>query len=171
MRLASYEKFFAQLIWWFTIYRWQNCFLYFSKQKALAQIQQSLLPSAKGLSFTFMLSQFTYFPPSMKQTLVLTLCINAYILSYMHHSYYFVLTIIHVINMLKLKAIAETFILLCVAFKLPRIYCLMSFPMQAFLILVLKVLFMKSFGIMIHLFNSLSLSLPRITSFITKYYK
>ena len=35
---------------------------------------ESLLPSVKGLSFTFTLSQFTYFFLFQKQTLVSTLC-------------------------------------------------------------------------------------------------
>ena len=110
-----------------------------------------MLPSAKGSFFYFMLSQFTYFFLSYKQTLVSTMCIDSYILAYLHSSYYFVLTIIHEIYMLKLKANAETYIFLCVASKLSTKNLLLYelTPMQVLLMLVLKVLFMKSLCYMI----------------------
>ena len=109
----------------------------------------------EGPFFYFMLSQFTYFFLSQKQTLVSTVCIDSYILAYLHSSYYFVLTIIHEIYMLKLKATAETYIFLCVASK-PSIKNLLLYEltlMQDLLMLVLKVLFMKSLCYMIQLFS------------------
>ena len=84
-----------------------------------------------------------------------TVCIDSYILAYLHSSYYFVLTIIHEIYMLKLKATAETYIFLCVASK-PSIKNLLLYEltlMQVLLMLVLKVLFMKSLCYMIQLFS------------------
>ena len=57
--------------------------------------------------------------------------------------------------MLKLKATAETYIFLCVASKLSTKNLLLYelTPMQVLLMLVLKVLFMKSLCYMIQLFN------------------
>ena len=89
-----------------------------------------------------------------KQTLVWTVhwflhtCI-------LHLLYYFMLTIIHEIYMLKLKATAETYIFLCVVSKLSTKNLLLYelTLMQDLLMLVLKVLFMKSLCYMIHLFT------------------
>ena len=50
------------------------CSLYVFKTLKSSTHDLSLLPSAKGLSFTFMLSQFSYFFLSQKQTLVSPLC-------------------------------------------------------------------------------------------------
>ena len=83
------------------------------------------------------------------------MCIDSYILAYLHSSYYFVLTIIHEIYMLKLKETAETYIFLCVASKLSTKNLLLYelTLMQDLLMLVLKVLFMKSLCYMIQLFS------------------
>ena len=113
-----------------------------------------MLPSAKGHSFTLC---WVSLPTSfhLRSKHLCQLCIDSYILAYLHSSYYFVLTIIHEIYMLKLKATAETYIFLCVVSK-PSIKNLLLYEltfMQDLLMLVLKVLFMKSLCYMIQLFS------------------
>ena len=96
------------------------------------------------------------------------LCIDSYILAYLHSSYYSVLTIIHEICMLKVESNCwNLYLPLCCfdAFTLNLLLYELTL-MQDFLMLVLKVLFMKSFAIC-YLFVSNYRSLPWVTSFIS----
>ena len=70
--------------------------------------------------------------------------------------------------MLKLKATAETYIFLCVVSKLSTKNLLLYelTPMKVLLMLVLKVLFMKSLCYMIHLFTHV-IYIVLIAAFIT----
>ena len=62
-----------------------------------------MLPSAKGLSFTLC---WVSLPTSfhLRSKHLCQLCIDSYILAYLHSSYYFMLTIIHEICMLKVES-------------------------------------------------------------------
>ena len=73
-----------------------------------------MLPSAKGLSFTFMLSQFTYFSPSQETNT----CVNgALIPTYLHIALIILLYVdnIHEIYMLQVESNRWNLIFLCVA--------------------------------------------------------
>ena len=77
-------------------------------------------------------------------------CVHWFLHVYLLHLlYYFVLTIIHEINMLKLKATAGTYIFLCVASKLSTMNLLLYelTPMQDLLMPVLKYYSWKVFAI------------------------
>ena len=113
-----------------------------------------MLPSAKGHSFTLCWVSLPIL--SILEANTCVNCVHWFLHVYLLHLLYcFMLTIIHEIYMLKLKAIAETYIFLCVASKLSTKNLLLYelTLMQVLLMLVLKVLFMKSLCYMIQLFN------------------
>ena len=126
-----------------------------------------MLPSTKGHSSTFMLSQFTHFLPPYKQTLVLTVhwllntCIFAFIILLYVDNYPWDMHVESWKQLLKLKS---SFVLLrCLYFEFIALW-VNSYA--RLLMLVLKVLFMKSFAIC-YLFVSNYRSLPWVTAFIS----
>ena len=113
-----------------------------------------MLPSAKGHSSTLC---WVSLPTSfyLRSKHLCQLCIDSYILAYLHSSYYFALTIINEICLLQVESKCWNLIILCVAsMRFTLNLLLYELPlMQNFLMLVLKVLFMKSLCYMIQLFN------------------
>ena len=87
---------------------------------------QPLLPSAKGLSFTLC---WVSLPTSfhLRSKHLCQLCIDSYILAYLHSSYYFMLTIIHEICMLKVESNCwNLYLPLCCFNAFTLNYCFMS---------------------------------------------
>ena len=111
-----------------------------------------MLPSAKGLSSTFMLSQFTYFSPPQEAN-TCELCIDS---TYLHIALIILLYVdnIHEIYMLQVESNRWNLIFFCVA-SMPLLW-IIALWVNSYARLIdacLEVLFMKSLCYMIHLFT------------------
>ena len=112
-----------------------------------------MLSSLKDLSFTFMLSQFTYFSPPQEANT----CVNcALIPTYLHIALIILLYVdnIHEIYMLQVESNRWNLIFLCVA-SMPLLW-IIALWVNSYARLIdacLEVLFMKSLCYMIHLFT------------------
>ena len=128
-----------------------------------------MLPSAKGLSFTFMLSQFTYFsPPQEANTCVNCALIPTYLLIALIILLY--VDNIHEIYMLQVESNRWNLIFLCVA-SMPLLW-IIALWVNSYARLIdacLEVLFMKSLCFMIHLFTHV-ITIVLIAAFITYAY-
>ena len=125
-----------------------------------------MLPSAKGLSFTFMLSQFTYFsPPQEANTCVNCALIPTYLLIALIILLY--VDNIHEIYMLQVESNRWNLIFFCVA-SIPLLWFI-ALWVNSYARLIdacLEVLFMKSLCFMIQLFTHV-ITIVLIAAFTT----